>query len=534
MARSSVLPPTPAIATEQAPRSGVDSRPRAACPERRATSMPRRTEAWADVLLLDFETGVTGPQPVGPLPLAYPRLAAALLPARTRVLPVVGIGAVRRLVQVLQRLRPAFVGMTVFTHRRHTCLGVASALRSALPDLELVFGGPHITHADDTGLLPFRKLGRTVTGDGEVALRRLASTLGVRLAGDKCVLGMPAAGHWQSHPEYSVYTNSQTLPRAAILTTEGCPGRCVFCTYGRRGGVRERPIEAVLEEVDWLHGRWGTRELHIHDEGFWALRDRALELLAHLSCLQPGIQIHAKARFDQLDSQLVRAFKEAGGRSVFLGLETGSETLRARMGKGISNSQVRETVRLLRTAGIDPCTYIMFGFPGETRRDVRSTFSLLDEIRPAQVRCTVASVFPGTALERLALSTGRICAGHWCTNAEPIIRYPTGANLRVAEGLLTIVEERYCQTSPWDEYRSRTRTYLSRDGEAYRRLVSRRAQDWLDRDQRLHSPRHSLGDSPSLAPLRSEDASPPLSPSLASSEPAHHRRAFEYQPKRST
>jgi hypothetical protein len=61
-----------------------------------------------------------------------------------------------------------------------------------------------------------------------------------------------------------------------------------------------------------------------------------------------------------------------------LGLESGSQPLLDRMGKGTRVSDAPETLDHLRAAGIATYVYVMLGAPGETAEDAEATLAFLE------------------------------------------------------------------------------------------------------------------------------------------------------------
>jgi anaerobic magnesium-protoporphyrin IX monomethyl ester cyclase len=66
------------------------------------------------------------------------------------------------------------------------------------------------------------------------------------------------------------------------------------------------------------------------------------------------------------------------------------------MQKGITVEQVYLVTQKLKEAGIDPAFFLQFGFPGETKEDVRKTIRLLTDLMPEDIGISITYPLPGT------------------------------------------------------------------------------------------------------------------------------------------
>jgi hypothetical protein len=109
---------------------------------------------------------------------------------------------------------------------------------------------------------------------------------------------------------------------------------------------------------------------------------------------------------------LLGAMKEAGCSGVELGIDSGSDTQMARLGKSFTRAQVRRASELCHKTGMPFCHSLVFGGPGEDRQTVEDTFDLMDEVAPTAViaMCGIR-LFPGTRLAETASSEDIVFTG---------------------------------------------------------------------------------------------------------------------------
>ena len=94
-----------------------------------------------------------------------------------------------------------------------------------------------------------------------------------------------------------------------------------------------------------------------------------------------GLSWHGFARFERelLEPEFASSLAAAGCSMLQLGLESGSQPLLDRMGKGTRVADASAILSNLSRAGIVPYVYVMLGAPGETETDAERTRSFLAE-----------------------------------------------------------------------------------------------------------------------------------------------------------
>ena len=86
----------------------------------------------------------------------------------------------------------------------------------------------------------------------------------------------------------------------------------------------------------------------------------------------------------------------AGCDNVWMGAESGSQKILDAMDKGITVEQIRIATALLKKNGIKPSFFIQFGYLDETKKDIRQTIAMINELLPSSIGISVSSPLPGT------------------------------------------------------------------------------------------------------------------------------------------
>jgi len=194
------------------------------------------------------------------------------------------------------------------------------------------------------------------------------------------------------------------LPTTAIVTprtefaekfliemSRGCPEKCRYCwaTFGM-GVFRWHPADYILASLD--RARAVTDQL-----GFVATavgdHPEIERILREANTLGFRTSV-SSIRIPAVTEGVLEALHASGDRSITLAPETGTDELRAKMGKPISNDLLLDKVRLIFHHGFTQLKlYFIIGLPGETMADVHGILELAARARATMLeQCSASGV----------------------------------------------------------------------------------------------------------------------------------------------
>jgi len=201
-------------------------------------------------------------------------------------------------------------------------------------------------------------------------------------------------------------------PSMSIMASRGCPAHCGFCSRAVFGNkVSFKSPERVVEEVEYLHKRWGIQEIFFHDDTFNLKRDWILEIF-DLIMYKRLNHLHYKAPFRAnaklIDSELLRAAKRAGIWLIFYGVESGNQEMLDRMHKGLKLEEIERAFKLTHEAGIKTTASFIVGYPGETEDTITQSLAFAKKLQPFWAGFSRLTPFPGTEAAEIAKSNGHL------------------------------------------------------------------------------------------------------------------------------
>ena len=155
----------------------------------------------------------------------------------------------------------------------------------------------------------------------------------------------------------------------------GCPHICAFCGVNSiyNGAWKGKSAKKMFGEIIDYKNIYKIDSLEIIDSNFFASKTRVLEFCT----LMTGHQIKwwAEGRVDTLnyyaDTEL-QLLKASGCHLIFIGAETGNDTVLKEINKGgtVSSGLTRELVKRLRKSAIIPQLSFVLGFPSKDSKTV--------------------------------------------------------------------------------------------------------------------------------------------------------------------
>lgn len=330
----------------------------------------------------------------------------------------------REIVGLVDAFRPRVVGITSVTPTFNCAVSLSRSLKSVSSDFFIVFGGPHVSVLPEDTLKNNPSVDAVVIGEGEYSFLGLVECLdegrdfrsipGIATRsgdGRKIVvnrnsgfvdldkLPMPSY-HLLPIEIYRPYPpHGRKLPFMSVLTSRGCPYRCVYCSKSIFGSVyRYKSVDGVIEEIKHLIDNFGIREIMFYDDSFTINRERIILLCEEFVRMGLDIPWSCETRVNLVDKELLAHMKNAGCYMISYGVESGSQDILNTLCKDITLEQIKNAFGLTHDAGIKTVGYFILGSPGESVETIRKTISFSKDLDPDFAQFSLAVPYPGTKM----------------------------------------------------------------------------------------------------------------------------------------
>ena len=154
-----------------------------------------------------------------------------------------------------------------------------------------------------------------------------------------------------------------------------------------------------------------------------------------------------------LRGRTIPALARAGAQIVWVGAESGSQSVLDAMDKGTTVEQIYEATRQLHTHGVKVAFFLQFGYPGETRADIERTLQMVRDLLPDDIGISVSYPLPGTPFyERVRGELGE--RANWVDSDDLAMLYRGPFPTAFYRQLHTVVHKDYRSRRTWRDLRA--------------------------------------------------------------------------------
>ena len=185
----------------------------------------------------------------------------------------------------------------------------------------------------------------------------------------------------------------------SVSTMRGCPYSCKWCSravYGQ--SYRRRSPANVVNELEWISNTYSVDSIWFVDDVFTISHKWLEEFTNEIKRRNLTIRYECITRADRMNEEVITLLKESGCFRVWIGAESGSQKVIDLMDRRVEVEQVQKMIQLSRQHGLQAGTFIMVGYPGETKEDIYATMHHLKKADPDLFTITVAYPIKGTPL----------------------------------------------------------------------------------------------------------------------------------------
>jgi len=191
-----------------------------------------------------------------------------------------------------------------------------------------------------------------------------------------------------------------------IMASRSCPFACTFCYHHPLSKYRQRSLDNVFKELDYLIDKYNVNYLYVTDELFSFEKERMYEFAARVK--QYNIKWWTNFRVPDVDKDILNTLKNSGAFMISYGIESINNDILKSMKKHITKAQIENAMKLTYEAKLNIQGNIILGDPEETEETAKDSINWLKAHPEYGINLLMIKTFPFSSVYKYAISKGLI------------------------------------------------------------------------------------------------------------------------------
>lgn len=344
----------------------------------------------------------------------------------------------------IKKFNPDMVGVSCsFSAQINNVHRVCSAVNEVSKDILTVIGGLHPTFFTEESLKN-KGIDFVIMGEGEYRLLKIIQNLnkkigfedidGLAYRKDDSIIIQKQTSYIQDLDElpfpawhllnlekyFKINMPINPFPKGKrplqILTSRGCPIKCVFCASCNFWGTkyRMRSAENVLAEIKHIKEKYDIDEIQFTDDNLTLNKDRTIKILEGLNELKIYWSVPAGLYVKSLNEDIIKLMKESGCYQITVAVESGDPYVQKNIiGKVVDLEKTKKLVKYAQKLGLGVHAFYVLGLPNETRYQMKKTFDYSRYLDTDSISYYIATPIPGSELYNMCLKAGSFKEGFY-------------------------------------------------------------------------------------------------------------------------
>lgn len=217
--------------------------------------------------------------------------------------------------------------------------------------------------------------------------------------------GFNYAEYLRLNPDLS--DEGKKYSQVSVIGGRSCKYNCTFCFHPSGSKYRQRSLDSIFSEIDYLIKNYDISYIALREELFATDNERVRQFCERVRVYDFDWSI--QLRIDSINQELVDLLKNTRCRYLFVGVESADDRVLKSMRKGITLTQIEHALDMLRDAGLNSRSGVIFGDTVETFETAMFTLDWFKK-NYTKYRMFVDMIiaFPGSVLYRRACDSGVI------------------------------------------------------------------------------------------------------------------------------
>jgi radical SAM PhpK family P-methyltransferase len=221
----------------------------------------------------------------------------------------------------------------------------------------------------------------------------------------------------ESVVDWSLFDTGFYAPTVQMRTARSCSFSCAFCQYPSLGGPLSLNSVEFIESQLRHFQEAGVENVVFIDDTFNVPLPRFKKICRMIIENKFTFNWYSFFRCSNSDDEAFDLMAKSGCKGVFLGIESGDDTILKNMHKSASSQRYRNGIKKLTERGIFTFASLIAGFPGESRETMNNTIDFIAETAPTFYRSELYYHYTSVPIHQEADRFGLVGSGyHWRHN----------------------------------------------------------------------------------------------------------------------
>jgi len=313
-----------------------------------------------------------------------------------------------KFIRCVEEEKPDIVTFKFYDTGFRGVIHLAEIIRDRLPNCCLVAVGPHVSLFREHIFHQTTIFDFLLIGEGEIASIDLIEYLKGNKPIEEITNAIYLSNREIIHNEISFVENldqlpfpdwkplklNQYFPIILLNNHRGCNHLCSFCAHNYIWGykktestcdlpykpsIRQKSLKRLCAETEYAVNQLGVRLFGFVDS--IPFTNRLIDWAQFIINNNLKIYWTSFAMVNQFNNKELNILKKSGCVSLWIGIESGDQELRKKMGKSFSNDEIKLNIALIKQNDIIPISGFIVGFPGETLETLQKTKSLMEDLK---------------------------------------------------------------------------------------------------------------------------------------------------------
>lgn len=323
-----------------------------------------------------------------------------------------------KLIKHILSLNPSVVTFSTMSNNILEFINLSKEIKSLNSNIKIVFGGPYASLTGASLLKTYNFIDIICLGESETYFLELIKNIR-NIENLKSIKGIIFRYNNKIYnngftnqildlnnikKNYYLISHIQKLSLWEIEIGRGCPYNCYFCsskTFWQRT-FRLKKLNNILNSIKFIQKEFKNNNFCFTHDSFTSDKKFIIDFCKLIISNKLFINWECSSRLDLISEDLLSYMINSGCKSIFFGIETGSEKLQKIIGKNLSIIQIKENIKLIKKYNLEtPVFSFIFGFPEETEKDFHETLNLIEYIWNIGfdfIQLHLCSFLPGTEI----------------------------------------------------------------------------------------------------------------------------------------